>query len=273
MKTMKRLLFLFTVLFMFNTAIVAQEEAKRPEYITVATMYWNPDQEDFDMKTWKSIEKEYLDKVTSKNEHIMGASFYLHQFTADNTELLYVQTYKDWDAIDKSGARDGELAKEAWPDADARKAFFKKRNAFYADKHSDEIYATMSGAKVITENPGKDLTLYIRKSHFAFPEGGTQKEFSELRKEYLENVIHKNDIIKAYYPSSHGWGSDSTEFVEAFFVESLGDIDKMFDKNSELSKAHWPDEDARKEVGKKAGKYYTGVHSDFIYTFVHELSK
>jgi len=235
MKTMKRLLFLFAVLFMFNTAIVAQEEAERPEYITVATMYWNPDQEDFNMKTWKSIEKEYLDKVTSKNEHIMGAGFYLHQFTADNT--------------------------------------VKKRNAFYADKHSDEIYATMSGAKVITENPGKDLTLYIRKSHFAFPEGGTQKEFSELRKEYLENVIHKNDIIKAYYPSSHGWGSDSTEFVEAFFVESLGDIDKMFDKNSELSKAHWPDEDARKEVGKKAGKYYTGVHSDFIYTFVHELSK
>ena len=29
------------------------------------------------MDEWKAVEKEFLDKVTMKNEHIMNASFYL----------------------------------------------------------------------------------------------------------------------------------------------------------------------------------------------------
>jgi len=137
----------------------------------------------------------------------------------------------------------------------------------------NEIYATMPGAKPLTEDPGKDLTLYVQKRHFSFPEDGSQKEFEEIRKEYLENVIHKNDVLISYYPHVHAWGSDRTEFVEAYLVESLADIDKMLDKNTELLKAHWPDEEARKAAGKKARNYFTGVHSDFIYTYVSGLSK
>ena len=87
-------------------SIVAQEEDKRPEFITVTRMHWNMDQEDYDYDQWKAIEQEYLDKVVMKNEHIEGASFFMHRFTEDNSELLYVQVFNNWndihDAADRS---------------------------------------------------------------------------------------------------------------------------------------------------------------------------
>ena len=274
MKTTKHYFFAIVTLLLFNISIFAQDEApKGPEYITVTTMHWNMDNDDFDREEWIATEKEYMDKVTKKNELIMGASFYTHRYTSDNTELLYVQTYASWEDIDKAGDRNGELAKEAWPDEDARGDFFDKRQAYYADLHSDEIYATMSGAKLMTEEPGEDMILYVRKSHFAFPDDGSNEEFKELRDEYLEKVFHKNELIKAYYPNAHAWGADRTEYVEGFMVNSMADLDEMFDRNAELFKEAWPDEADRKERRKKAGKYFTGVHGDYIYTLVSELMK
>ncbi|WP_242202105.1 hypothetical protein [Aestuariivivens insulae] len=252
---------------------LAQEDSKRPQYVTVTTMHWNMDNEDFNMDEWKAVEKEYLDKVTMKNEYIMGMSFHLHMFTADNTEIKYVQVFASWEDIDKASDRNGELEKEAWPNEDDRKAFMKKRMAYYANEHSDEIYATMPGAKLMGAKPDKDMITYVRVNHFAFPEDGSREEFEELNKGYIDNLIMKNEYIKAYYPHVHAWGADRTEAVEAFVVESLADLDKMFERNQELSKEAWPEEEARKARGKKVGKYFTGVHGDYIYQSVHELSK
>lgn len=262
------------MLFFTNPILFAQDaDSARPEYLTVTTMHWNMDNEDFSMKEWIATEKEYMDKVTMKNEYVMNASFYTHRYTADNRELIYVQTYANWEAIDKANARNGELAKEAWPDEKARDAFFKKQASYYADFHSDEIYATMSGAKPMMEAPGDDMILYVRKSHFAYPEDGSSKEFNELRNEFLNNVLYKNELIKGYYPNTHSWGTDRTEFVEAFFVNSMADLDNSAARSAELLAEHWPDENIRKEVGKKMGKYYTGVHGDYIYTLVEQLMK
>ena len=241
-------------------------------YITVTTMHWNMDLENFDMEEWKSVEKEYLEKVTKKNEHVMGSSFYTHLLTADSREILFVQSFNTWEAIDNAGERGNELAKEAWPNEEARKEYFKNRDKFYADFHSDEIYSTMSGAKLMTEKSNKNLILYIRKSHFKFSEGGSKEEFDALRKDNIE-FIKNNEFIKAYYPNMHAWGSDKTEFVQAFMIESLSDLDKMFKKNGELVKAKWPNEKDRKDRGKIFNKYFTGVHGDYLYTYIHELSK
>ena len=274
MKTTNHYFIAIATLLLFSTTIFAQDEApKRPEYVVVTTLHWNMDNDDFDMDEWIAVEKEFSDKVTKKNELIMGASFYMHRYTADNTELLYVQTYASWEDIDKANDRNNELAKEAWADEEARNSFFDKQQGYYSALHSDEIYATMSGAKVMTEAPGDDMILYVRKSHFAFPEYGSGKEFKELRDEYLEKVIHKNEMIKGYYPNNHAWGADRTEYVEAFMVNSMADLDNLSERNWELVKEAWPDEEARKEMGKKSSKYYTGVHGDYIYTLVEELSK
>jgi len=272
--TIKLFMAIAMTLLLFSSTLFAQDDAPtRPMYVSVTTMHWNMDNDDFDMEEWIAVEKEFLDKVTSKNEHVMGAGVYMHRYTADNRELLYIRTYASWEDIDKAGTRDGELAKEAWPDEEARDAFYDKQAGYYSDFHSDEIYATMSGAKLMTEAPGDDMIMYVRKSHFAYPDDGTMEEFKALRSEFTENVIHKNEYIKAYYPNAHFWGSDRTEFVEAFMVNSMDDLDDMLTRTGELVKEHWPDEEARKGMNEKSGKYFTGVHGDYIYSLVKELSK
>jgi hypothetical protein len=129
MKTIRILLSVALVL-VFSGFLNAQEEEQAPKYITRTTMHWNMDKDDFKMSDWKAIEKEYLDKVVMKNEHILRASFFMHQFTADNTTLEYVQTFASWDAIEKAAQRNSELAKEAWPDDDARAEFEDKSFCF-----------------------------------------------------------------------------------------------------------------------------------------------
>ena len=272
MKTANRFLTAMVVILMlFSTTIFAQDEAKKPMYVVATTMYWNMDNDE--PGDWTAIEKEYMDKVTKKNQHVMSARFYTHFLTENSSELMYVQTYASWEDIDKAGDRNAELEKEAWPEEEKRKAFLKSRNAFYSNNHSDEIYATMSGAKDMAEAPTKDMILYLRKSHFAFPKDGTMKEYNELSKEYVDNVFKQNDHIKGYYPNMHAWGADRTEFVEAFILDSMDDLDDMLTKNGELFREHWTTEDSRKEYWGKWSKYLTGVHGDYIYTMVHGISE
>ena len=172
----------------------------------------------------------------------------------------------------KFGERNGELIMEAWPDEDERNAFFDKLDDYFTMEHSDEIYATMPNAKPLGDTD-KELVWLVRKSHFAYPKDGSQKEFMDTFTEYTQNVFHKNDVIKAYYPMAHAWGSDKTEFVEAFAVESLGDFDEMFKRNNELFEAHWDTDEKKEAMNKKGSKYFTGVHGDFIYSSIPELRK
>lgn len=262
------------LLFLSPATILAQDEVpKAPAFITVTTNHWNMDKEDFKLSEWKVAEKEYFEKVTMKNEYIMGASMYLHNMTADNTEFLGVQTFASWEDIGKFGKRSEELEKEAWPDETERKAFLKNLNSYYANEHSDEIYAPIPGAKFMVEKATKDMLTYVRKSHFAFLEDGTNEEFKELRMEGNTAIVQKNEHVKAYYPSVHAWGSDKTEYIEAFFLDSMADLDKMFDRSDELMEEAFPDTEENKAKKEKWKSYFTGVHGDYLYTYLHELSK
>lgn len=264
---------MLAILLLSTTTVLAQDEPKRPEYVIMTIMHWNMDMKDFKMDAWKAVEKEYLDKVTKKNEHIVAAGFYLHNISADNSELIYVEAYPDWNAIDLATKRNAELAKEAWADEAERKAFFKKQGAYYADYHSDEIYATMPNAKILSEEPKDKMIVHLRTTHLAFPEDGSGDEFMKTFTEYVENVTHKNEHIKAYYPMMHAYGSDRRQFVEATFLNGLADLDNMFERDRELFNEHWSDEASKKEMNEKASKYFTGFHSDAIYSVVPELRK
>ena len=271
MKTTIKIFAAAAIMLLLSTPrLIAQE---RPAYVTATTMHWNMDYEDFSMAEWIATEKEYLDKVTKKNEHVLSAAFYLHRYTTDNTELVYVQTYANWEGIDKATARSDELAKAAWPDKAARDAYFKKQGAYYSDDHSDEIYATMDGAKLLGSTTEDDLILYVRKSRMSYPEDGSEEEFNTLRMQFTENVLHKNELVKAYYPNVHAWGSDRTEFLEAFVFSSMADLDNFGARNGELAEAYMTDQAARDAFGEKYGKYFTGVHGDYIYSVVKELQK
>ncbi len=264
---------IFIVFFFISVSVFSQEQEQL--YVSVTTMHRNMDLEDFSMDEWKTVETEYHEKVTMKNEYILSATTLLHYFTSDNSEVVFVTVYPSWTAIEEATKRNEELEKEAWPDEAARKAFFKNQRKFYSNEHSDEIYKTIPGAKILEET---DLPLiyYVRTSYFAYPEdsdGAINDEFMSMLNEYNEAVTHKNDHYKGYYPQTHFYGADRTEFVEVFVTETLAELERGIAMQGKLFRAHWEGDDREKEYNMVMDKYLTGVHSDRIYSSVPELNK
>lgn len=271
----KKLILLGMVSLLCLPNLSAQDNvsANAPEYVTVTTLHWNTNLTNFDISEWLATEKEFFDKVTSKNDLIMGAGVLMHSYTGDNSEIKVYNVYGSWGDIDAAGAKNAELIKNGWPNEDERKAFMKKRMAYYTDEHSDEIYATGPNAKQPAKRPDKAQVYYIQITKLAFPDDGSGKEFNELMKEANEATIQKNEFIKGYYPNFHAWGADRRDFVQVYVLDSLADLEKMGDRNDELIKEKWSDEEKRKEFGKKYGKYFSGLHGDYIYVNVPELMK
>ena len=242
-----------------------------PKFLVVTRAHYNPGSGgSFD--AWKAVEKEYFDKVTFKNDLMVGTNVLVHFYTNDNSEILFVTAYNSWGDIEKANEKAGELEKAAWPDSVQRAAFFKKQRSFYTSMHSDEIRTILPNTKQAAADT-TPLIYYVRTTHLSFPEDGKQPEIMAMMKEYNDAVIQKNSLLKGYYPSRHAWGSDSREFIEAFVYASLADMDKANDNAEALEKAHWPDEKKRKDFFDKLGKYFERWHGDAIYRNVPELRK
>jgi len=274
MKTSNQLFKSIILVFLFTSVSIFSQEQEQL-YVSVTTMHRNMDLVDFSMDKWKTVEVEYHEKVTMKNEHILSATTLLHYFTSDNSEVVFVTVYPSWTAIEEAAKRNEELEKEAWPDEAVRKAFFKNQRKFYANEHSDEIYVTIPGAKALVET---DLPLiyYVRTSYFAYPEDGNgaiDEEFMSLLNEYNEAVTHKNDHYKGYFPQVHFYGADRTEFVEVFVTETLAELEKGIVEQGKLFRAHWEGDDRQKEYNSVMNKYLTGIHGDRIYNSIPELNK
>lgn len=271
MKTTNRFFAVTAFLLLFCTNSISAQEAPVPKYYVVTTLHFNLDNDS--NSNWLEVEKEYLDKVTMKNDHIMGAGFYTHLYTSNSTDVKYVQVFASWEAIEKATQRNSELEKEAWPDDTARAAFLKTQGSFYTNKHSDEIYSVVSGSKAFTGELTDNSIVYLRTSYFAYPDDSVPGELGKARTEYIENVINKNELIKGYYPHRHFYGENSKQFIEAFFLDSMDDLDKMNKRNGELFMAHWTDDTSRKAFGAIQRKYYTGVHGDEVLSVVPSLRK
>lgn len=107
--------------------------------------------------------------MTKKNEYILSFSVYLHRYTPDNSEIVFVTTYPSWKAIEKTGKKNEELIKEFWKDEEKQKEYFKKKDAYYIDEHSDEIYVPIGEAKFLKpEDEDKELIWLAVKGYFAW---------------------------------------------------------------------------------------------------------
>ena len=265
MKTTKSFFnFMLFTLLIASTYSFAQESEQKPVFITVTTMHFDLSANGDD---WVKTEKEYFDKVTSQNELVIGSHVVTHFYTEDNSEVKFVFVYNSWADIEKANVRNNELIEKNFPDEVKRKAFFDKQSSYYTKEHSDEIYQSLPFGKEATVKSTKPQIIYLRNSQMAL--NGEGKGYNDFAK----NVVHKNPLVKAYYPHRHLWGSDSRDFIEVFVFDSLAELEKHADKNQELIKVAWPDEAKRKEFFTEMNKLFTGKHADFIYQSVPELSK
>lgn len=263
--------------FLLPLVIQAQEEGSeeyKPVFITVTQGHWNMDMEDFSMDKWKALATEYFNKVTMKNELILNSEVMMHHYTPDNSEILWISVYQNWEDIPKANKRNGELVKAAWPDETERKAFFSNLNNHYSNEHSDEIYVSMKNTKGLENKSEEPLIYYERTFRFDWPDDGEVEEFEKLHAEFATNIIHTNEDILAYYPMSHRWGSDGREFIEVFVVKSMAALEKINKETTiKAIQSYWPDEDKRKAFFKLYNRYTEPWHGDLIYINVPELSK
>jgi hypothetical protein len=241
-----------------------------PQYLVVTRVHMNPTT-DFTIDQWKAHEKEYFDKVTQKNDLIVGTNVLMHHYTSDNSEMLFVTSYRTWADIEKADAKNEELVKAGWPDEAQRKTYFDKQRSFYTAEHSDEIRFMLPNAKTFTGTT--EHIYYVRTSRRSFPPDGKPEEFKKLMDEYCQNVTLKNSLLKGYYPSRHLWGADSRDYTEAYIFSTMSDMEKAAEENEKLAKTYWPDDAKRKEFFTKFNKYFEAWHSDAVYKHVPELRK
>lgn len=249
---------------LLSIEIHAQEDPK-PVFVTVTTLHRNLDT---DRKDWKQTEQEYFDKVTSKNDLIIGSELLNHYYTENSSEVLQVSVYRTWEDIEKANDISNDLIKKGWPDEKSRKIFFDKYNSYYSPMHADEIYTTVAaGSKELKTTSKEPMVVYVRKSQLSLSGQG------KGLKEFNEKVTLNNPYIKAYYPHRHSWGSDNRDFLEAYYYDSLSDLEKSNDKQSELIKLAWPKDEDRKAFFDELNKAFTGIHGDYLYHNEPTLSK
>jgi len=262
------LIFLF-ISFLFSNYLFSQEEVNEfePVFITVTTLYGA---EGFDYENWKSVEQEYFDNVTSKNDLILSHEVLVNYFSPKFSEIKVINVIRSWDDIMQVNELREELISKAWPDEDKRKVFFEKQNSFYSSYHSDEIYQSSNYGKNLASemrvNYNKPLVYLLKTNILSDHE---DEDSYKNYENYIQNVIHKNDLIKAYSPYRHFWGADSREFIELMVYSSLSEIENAMYRNKEIMKKLVPDEIERKEfiesleraIESQASKIFTNIPS------------
>lgn len=268
MKIIKNFSFgILVFLLMFTTNAIGQQTQNaefKPVFLTVTTLHRSSDP-NVDFTDWKKTEQEYYDKVTAKNDLIIGSGYYMHYFTPDDSEMLSVSVFNSWEDIEKANDVTNKLIMDAWPDEAARRAFFNKQSSYYSPIHSDEIYASMNFTKPVKTDSKEPLIYYIKRNKRGSGGGAGYKE-------YFENITMKNAYVKGFYTMRHRYGSNSLDILEVSVFDNLGDVEKSFDESTKLENAHWTDKAKGDEFFKKYAKLFAG-HGDAIFTNVPSLHK
>lgn len=267
MKTYNNSIFTaFALFLLFAVNIIAQEKTENefvPAVIVISTFHLVDDSEK-DFTDWKNVEQEYFDKITSKNEYILGSGVYTHIISPDDSEVLFVNVYGSWEDIEIGKERTEELIDGGWEFENERDAFFENQNSFYKGSRQDEIALSLPYQKDLITNSEEPLIYYVRKNKTG--KGGSGYD------EFFENVIMKNDYIKGYYTYKQLYGNHTQNAVETSVFESLADLEASYEESVRLAKEHWPDEVERKAFFKEFRKIFNG-HGDFIYQNVPSLAK
>jgi len=113
----------------------------------------------------------------------------------------------------------------------------------------------------------------ITTIELAMPDDGSMAEFDSLNQLYTDNVIKKNDLIVNYRTLRHWWGHNNREMLIVYEVKTWGDVIAANQKNNELFEKAWATKESRKAFNDAYNRYFTGKHSDEIYSNVESGRK
>ena len=97
-------------------------------------------------------------------------------------------------------------------------------------------------------------------------------ERAAVYKEYHDKVNMKNELLLHSWTMGHFFTEDSREFVSIDEYATFADIEKAFNRSTELEKQAWPDAKQREAFMKKMASYFTH-HKDAIYNGMPSLTK
>jgi hypothetical protein len=120
-----------------------------------------------------------------------------------------------------------------------------------------------------TSEQAKATIMIVTKVHWNMDNDGTNEEWLALEKEYYDKVTAQNPYIINANFLTHYFTADNSEAIWVSTYANWEDIEKANDKSNELIKAGWPDETNRDQFFEKQSAYYTGYHSDEIYSILN----
>jgi len=274
MKIIKHPFWVILILINAFFAITLKAQSNNSLYVKITKMHRNLNFKNASYHTWIGFEKDYLNTVIKKNEFILQRHVLTHYMTEDNTEVLFIQMYKNWEDMQKAERRSKELEKKGWVDGKKREHYFDYLEQYFDKNQSDQIFMTIPGIKEDSSGADKSLFYQMRVNHLAFPKDGTENEFLKLNEEFLKKSVYNNRYIKGYYPFVQVLGSNKRQYIEFTAVKSLDDLENAFKEIDVFLYEPKKEDEARHNIFiANFFKYFTGFHSDYIYKSVPELKK
>lgn len=103
----------------------------------------------------------------------------------------------------------------------------------------------------------------------AFPDDGSARELDSLAALVTDKTFGSdNEYVVSCKIIRHWWGHDNRDFIQITEVKSWEDVTKANQRSNELFMAAWPTKEEREAFNNAYGKYFTGKHSDEIYSEV-----
>ena len=103
----------------------------------------------------------------------------------------------------------------------------------------------------------------------AFPDDGSNRELDSLSALYMEKCFGPdNEYVVRYKVLRHWWGHNNRDFIQVIEVKTWDDVTKANQRSGELFEKAWSTEAEQDAFNDAYNKYFTGQHSDEIYSEV-----
>lgn len=221
----------------------ANDEKNEPGFVTVTTLHAA---DHIDFESWKAVEEEYFNKVTSKIDLIESHEFLVSYFSPGLSEIKVINVIGDWQDIATINEKRLELIEKAWPDEEERDAFFELQNSFYKTRHSDEIYLATEFTKKLVREEGQNVPFVFMFKTNILSDFEDENSYENYQR-YVQEVLYNNSKILGYYPFKHFWGADSREFIEIIVMDTFSDVEHARYESNALINQLVENEEERKD--------------------------